>query len=87
MKWNEKTVFQKCISVVSIICSLTAIVFAVFSLAGIWKNAIDYALLMQAVCVLCFGIQNWKKQKAWAIFQLATAALVCISQTYILIIR
>ena len=86
VKWNEMSVFQKIIYVVGFLCSIAAIVLCVLAMTDRLENGLSYALLLLASHSLCNCVQNWKKQKGLAIFSLAVAAFIFISQIYVLII-
>ena len=86
MKWNEMSVFQKIIYVVGFLCSIAAIVLCVLAMTDRLENGLSYALLLLATNSLCNCVQNWKKQNGLAIFSLAVAAFIFISQIYVLLI-
>lgn len=86
MPWNEMSVFQKTIYVLGFLCSIAAIVLCVLAMTDRLENGLSYALLLLASNSLCNCVQNWKKQKGLAIFSLAVAAFVFISQIYVLLI-
>jgi hypothetical protein len=85
MKWNEMSVFQKIMYVVGLLCSLAAIVLCVLAMTDRLEKGLNYALLLLAVNSLCSGVQNWKEKKGLAIFGLAVAAFIFVSQIYILL--
>ena len=86
MKWNEMSVFQKIIYVVGFLFSIAAIVLCVLFITDRLENGLSYALLSLASNNLCICVQNWKKKKGLAIFSLAVAAFVLVSQIYVLLI-
>ena len=86
MKWNEMSAFQKIIYVVGFLCSIAAIVLCVLAMTDRLENGLSYALLSLASNSLCICVQNWKKKKGLAIFSLAVAAFIFISQVYVLLI-
>ncbi|MEE1327156.1 MAG: hypothetical protein UHS47_01270 [Oscillospiraceae bacterium] len=85
MKWNEMSVFQKIIYVVGFLCSIAAIILGVLAMTDRLENGLSYASLLLASNCLCNCVQNWKKQKGLAIFSLAVAAFIFVSQIYILL--
>ena len=86
MRWKEMSVFYKIIYTVGLLCNMAAIVLCVLNIAGNYENGLNYALLLLAVNSLCSGIQYWTKAKGQAIFSLAVAAFLFVSQIYILLI-
>lgn len=85
MKWNEMSVLQKIIYVVGFLCSIAAIILCVLAMTDRLENGLSYALLLLASNSLCNCVQNWKKLKGLAIFSLAVAAFIFVSQIYILL--
>ena len=85
MKWNEMSVLQKIIYVVGFLCSISAIILCVLAMTDRLENGLSYALLLLASNSLCNCVQNWKKLKGLAMFSLAVAAFIFVSQIYILL--
>lgn len=85
--WNQKQTYEKVLSVMGIICAISIIILACMQILGIWKTAVNIFEPLLGVLILIQAIQNWKKNKAVAIFSLCVAIFVFLVSIFILVIR
>lgn len=76
--WNEKKPYEKVVSVLGIICSISVIVLAAMQLAGVWEKAINVYEPLIGVLMLIQTIQFWNKDKKIALFSLCVAIFIFI---------
>lgn len=76
--WKKKSTAEKILSVVGIVCSVSAIVLAVLQLAGVWENAGYVYLPLIAVLMLIQTVESWRQNKTIAILSLCAAVLILI---------
>lgn len=85
--WNQKQTYEKVLSVMGIICSISIIILVCMQILGIWKTAINVFEPLLGVMILIQAIQNWKKNKAVAIFSLCVAIFIFLVSIFILVIK
>lgn len=74
--WSQNQTYEKVLSVIGIICSISIIILAGMHILGIWKTAINVSQPLMGLLMLIQGIQYWKKSKIVAIFSLCVALFI-----------
>ena len=85
--WSQKQTYEKVLSVIGIICSLSIIILGGMQILGIWKTAINVFEPLLGVLMLIQAIQYWKKNKVVAIFSLCVAIFIFLVAISIFVIR
>jgi len=85
MKWREMSVLHKIISVARLFFSFSAIVLCLLDAAGVLEKGLNCALLLLGINNILSGMDNWKKQKGLAIFELTGGAFMIIVELFILL--
>lgn len=84
---GKKQPYEKALSVMGILCSLSIIILAFVQILGIWKTAINVFEPLLGVLMFIQAIQNWKKNKVVAIFSLCAAIFIFLVAVFIFVIR
>ena len=86
-RWQQKSPFEKLLTITSITCSIAVIVLALLQLLGIWNDAVRVYMPLTALVMLIQAKELWNKSRTAAIINLCTAifvAAVCILILFIL---
>ena len=84
---ESKQTYEKVLSVMGTICSLTIIILTGMQILGIWKTAINVFEALLGMLMLIQGIQYWKKNKVISIFSLCVAIFIFLLIISIFVIR
>lgn len=85
--WSQKQKYEKVLSVMGIICSVSIIILAFMQIFGIWKTAANIFEPLLGILLLIQAIQNWKKNKSVAIFSLCVAIFIFLVSIIIFVLR
>ncbi|MDQ0148122.1 hypothetical protein ACFO6R_03765 [Eubacterium multiforme] len=85
--WSQKQPYEKALSIIGIICSLSIIVLAGIQILAAWETAINVLEPLLGVLMFIQAIQNWKKNKVVAIFSLCGAIFISVVTIFIFVIR
>ncbi|WP_160687674.1 DUF3953 domain-containing protein [Clostridium sp. C2-6-12] len=85
--WSQKQTYEKVLSVIGIICSISIIILAGMHILGIWENSINVFQPLMGLLMLIQSIQYWKKYKIVAIFSLCVALFIFLISISIFGIR
>jgi hypothetical protein len=86
-RWQQKSPFEKFLTITSITCSITVIVLALLQLLGVWNNAVRIYMPLTALVMLIQAKELWNKSRTAAIVNLCAAifiAIICILILFIL---
>ena len=83
--WKEKSTFEKVLSVIGIIISMTIVILATLGFIGVWENAIDVVEPLIGVMMLIQTLQYRKYDKKIAIFSGAVAIFILAISIKILV--
>lgn len=86
-KLSRKKVVEKLLFVISAICSITIIILVCMQILSIWEEAINIVEPLLGIVILIQSIQNWKKNKVVAVFNLCVSIFIFLVCIFIFIIR
>lgn len=75
-KWKERSIFEKGLTVLGLILSISVIILSVLSLAGTWQGTINIVEPLLGLLMLIQTLQFWKYNKTVAIFSLFVALFI-----------
>lgn len=77
INWNKNFKGYETIAfVISILCSVIAMVFTIFQITGLMEKAINIAEPLLGVMMVAEGIMVWKKNKLIALFSFGVALFI-----------
>ena len=85
-RWQQKSPFEKALTITSITCSIAVIVLALLQLLGVWNDAVRVYMPLTALVMLIQAKELWNKSRTAAIINLCTAIFVAAVCILILII-
>ncbi len=86
-EWNKKTLFEKVISIVGVIISITIIILAFLQIFNVWRNSIYVYEPLLGILMLIQAVQNWKKNKTVAYISLFASIFILVVSLYMLIVK
>lgn len=85
--WNERSKFEKLLTITGIIVSITILIFAILGFIGVWKDAINVVEPLLGVLMLIQALQYRKYNKKTAIFSGTVAIFILVICIRILIFK
>ena len=87
MNRKEKTIGDKIVTVLTMVCSVAIIVLALLQLTGVWESAIYVFEPLMGVVMLLQAYRCRKNQRSVAILSLCTAVFIFIVAGVIFFLR
>jgi hypothetical protein len=78
LKWKEKSIKEKVLTITGGIISIVIIALAIMQLTGIWENAINVFEPLLGVLMIINALNIYKYNKLVAFFNLAVAVFIFI---------
>jgi len=79
LKWKEKTLKEKVLTISAGIISIAVIVLAIMQLTGIWENAINVFEPLLGVLMIINALNIYKYNKLIAFFTLGVAIFIFVT--------
>ena len=86
-KWKDVSLLHKIVSIISIIASLSVIVFAVLQIFDIWNQAINICIPLMGITMLCQAYIQWNTSRKVAYFSIGTAVFIFICAIVVFFIK
>ncbi len=83
--WKGRTVYEKVLLVLGMVCSAGVVAFGALSLFEVVKNGLTYAEILLGVLMIVQGLTNVKRSKAVAIISFAAAAVIFAAAAVVLL--
>lgn len=77
-KWNDMSIIDKVITIISIASSSLVLVFAILQIFNIWDKAINVVIPLMGITMLCQAYTFWNKSRKVAYFSIATAVFILL---------
>ncbi len=85
--WRQKQLYEKVLSLMGVICSISIIILVIIRVLNIWKYAINVFEPLLGLLMLIQGCQSLRKNKIVAIFSFGVAIFIFLVAVFILVIR
>lgn len=85
--WQQKSPFEKFLTITSITCSIAVIILALLQLLGVWNDAVRVYMPLTALVMLIQAKELWNKSRSAALVNLFASifiAIICILILFIL---
>ncbi len=76
IKWKDIPILDKIITVISLLTSSSVLVLGVLQILNVWDKAINVAVPLMGVTMLCQAYTFWNKSRKVAYFSLAAAVFI-----------
>jgi len=86
-KWKDVSLLHKIVLIISIIASLSVIVFAVLQIFDIWNQAINICIPLMEITMLCQAYIQWNTSRKVAYFSIGTAVFIFICAIVVFFIK
>lgn len=86
-RWSKKQTYEKVLYVISIICSISIIIFGCTQILGVWKTGANVLGPLVYVSLLVQSIQIWKQNKKLAIAGLCVSIFLLVFSIFEFVIR
>ena len=86
-KWKDVSLLHKIVLIISIIASLSVIVFAVLQIFDIWNQAINICIPLMGITMLCQAYIQWNTSRKVAYFSIGTAVFIFICAIVVFFIK
>lgn len=77
-KWNDMSIIDKVITIISLASSSLVLVFAILQIFNIWDKAINVVIPLMGITMLCQAYTFWNKNRKVAYFSIATAVFILL---------
>ena len=86
-KWKDAPLLHKIVTIISILASLSVVVFAVLQMFDIWNQAINICIPLMGITMLCQAYTQWNSNRKVAYFSIGTAVFVFICAIVVFFIK
>ncbi len=83
--WNGKTVYEKVLLVIGMVCGLGVAAFGALYLFEVLENGLTYAEILLGVLMVVQGLTNVKKSKVVAVISFVAAAVIFAAAAVVLL--
>lgn len=84
--YNKKG-YEKVLSILGMICSISIIVMAIMQLSGKWDKAINVFEPLLGVLMLIQALESWRRNRKLAVFSLCVALFIFVCAILVFVIR
>ncbi len=78
IKWKDMPILDKIITVISLLTSSSVLVLGVLQILNVWDKAINVAVPLMGVTMLCQAYTMWNKSRKVAYISIGAAAFIFI---------
>ncbi len=86
-KWKDAPLSHKIVTIISILTSLSVVVFAVLQVFDIWNQAINICVPLMGITLLCQAYIQWNVSRKVAYFSIGSAVFVFICAIVVFFIK
>ena len=86
-KWKDAPLSHKIVTIISILTSLSVVVFAVLQIFDIWNQAINICVPLMGITLLCQSYIQWNVSRKVAYFSIGSAVFVFICAIVVFFIK
>lgn len=86
-KWKDAPLSHKIVTIISILTSLSVVVFAVLQMFDIWNRAINICLPLMGITMLCQAYIQWNVSRKVAYLSIGSAVFVFICAIVVFFIK
>ena len=86
-KWKDTPLSHKIVTIISILTSLSVVVFAVLQIFDIWNQAINICVPLMGITLLCQSYIQWNVSRKVAYFSIGSAVFVFICAIVVFFIK
>ena len=86
-EWKETSVLHKIVTVISILASLSTVVFAMLQIFDVWNEAINICMPLMGVTMLCQAYIQWNTSRKVAYFSIGTAVFIFICAIVVFFVK
>ena len=86
-KWKDAPLSHKIVTIISILTSLSVVVFAVLQIFDIWNQAINLCVPLMGITMLCQAYIQWNVSRKVAYFSIGSAVVIFICAIVVFFIK
>lgn len=86
-KQNGHPISGLTVTVVSLLASVSVIIFGILQIFGIWDRAINVCMPLMGITLLCQAYIQWNKSRKIAYFSLGVAVFVFICAIVVFFVK
>ena len=86
-KWKDTPTSHKIVTIISILASLSVVVFVVLQMFDIWNQAINICVPMMGITMLCQAYMQWNTSRKVAYFSIGSAAFIFICAIVVFFVK
>lgn len=86
-KWKDAPLSHKIVTIISILTSLSVVVFAVLQMFDIWNQAINICVPLMGITMLCQAYIQWNVSRKVSYFSIGSAVFVFICAIVVFFIK
>ena len=86
-KWKDAPLLHKIVTIISILVSLSVVVFAVLQIFDIWNQAGNVYMPLMGVTMLCQAYMQWNNSRKVAYFSIGTAVFIFICALVVFFVK
>ena len=86
-KWKDAPLSHKIVTIISILTSLSVVVFALLQMFDIWNQAINICVPLMGITLLCQAYIQWNVSRKVAYFSIGSAIFVFICAIVVFFIK
>lgn len=75
-KWKDIPILDKIVAIISLVSSSSVLVLGILQIFNVWDKAINVAVPLMGVTMLCQAYMCWNKSRKLAYFSIGAAAFI-----------